>query len=525
MRFFVITIIFIGSVFLTSGKFVNEMNTPRFYFVVLSLLFTIAFIAISQKRVSFCAMKSKTILWGINSIIFLQACYGLFQFPGWLQSNHSNFAITGGFDNPAGFAALLSMAFPISLFLLTTKSKIERCFAASALMVISFSVILSESRAGILSIIFSSFIFFQFQSKIIRRLQLSKYYKLLSIFFLILLVSGSSILYLHKKESVNGRLLIWKVSTKLIQDSPLYGHGYESFQTKYMDYQAEYFKNNPNSRFKLLADNVKHPFNEFVLMVVEFGIIGLVITLLCIFLVLWQIIKSEHEYRGLVLSGLAAFIVLACFSYPLQYIVIWLLLSFYLSVLLPSKEIEFKNTSTSIISRILIVIACAFFIFHIFRQIGSEIKWKTIAISSLRGNTAEMLPEYERLYSSNMKQNSLFLYNYGAELNIAGRFDKSIDILTECQQRFNDYDLQMLMADNYNKKGEFEMAVQIYNHASNMIPCRYLPLYHIFEIYKNTGQKIMAIEYANKIVNNKIKIPSVIVSSIRLEAEEYLKRK
>lgn len=42
MRFLIIAI-FTGSVFLTSGKFVNETNAPRFYFVVLSLLITIAF--------------------------------------------------------------------------------------------------------------------------------------------------------------------------------------------------------------------------------------------------------------------------------------------------------------------------------------------------------------------------------------------------------------------------------------------------------------------------------------------------
>ena len=134
-----------------------------------------------------------------------------------------------------------------------------------------------------------------------------------------------------------------------------------------------------------------------------------------------------------------------------------------------------------------------------------------------------MLPEYEKLYSTSLKQNLYFLYNYGAELNFAGRFDKSIDILTECQQRFNDYDLQMLLADNHHKKGETKKAIEIYRYASFMIPCRFLPIYQLFEIYRKEGQKDMAVKYANEIVSKKVKIPSSTVDFIKAEAEKYLK--
>lgn len=65
----------------------------------------------------------------------------------------------------------------------------------------------------------------------------------------------------------------------MIKDKPIWGHGYGAFQAKYMDCQAEYFKNITNSKFELLADNIKHPFNEFVKVAVEFGMTGLVIVL------------------------------------------------------------------------------------------------------------------------------------------------------------------------------------------------------------------------------------------------------
>lgn len=56
-----------------------------------------------------------------------------------------------------------------------------------------------------------------------------------------------------------------------------------------------------------------------------------------------------------------------------------------------------------------------------------------------------------------------------------------------------------------------------------MIPCRFLPIYQLFEIYRKEGQKDMAVKYANEIVSKKVKIPSSTVDFIKAEAEKYLK--
>jgi O-antigen ligase len=514
--------IFTGSVFLTSGKFLNVTNTPKLYFVVVTLLVVMAITAIHKKRINPSVFLSKTNLWGMYVICFLQACYGLIQFLGWLPSNHSKFAITGSFDNPAGFAAVLSIGSPIGLFLISRAKTVEKYLAIIILMLVSIAIFLSGSRTGMLAIIILSLVFLLLETNIMSKSRQFRNYKLLTFLIIICFLSAASIFYYQKKDSAIGRLLIWKVSLKMIKDKPVFGNGYGAFQAKYMDYQAAYFKNNPNSRYAQLADNVNRPFNEFIKVAVEFGLVGLVVVFSIILFVLWKVIKLENGNRGLVFSGLVSFLVCACFSYPLQYITVWLLLALYLLALLTPKEIKIRNSLVSIIARIVIAVTCVVPLFHVFQQICAEIKWKTIAMSSLRGHTEDILPEYERLYSTSMKKNPFFLYNYSAELNSAGRFDKSIDILTECQQQFNDYDLQMLLADNYYNKGASEKTIQIYQLASNMIPCRFLPLYQIFETYRKAGQKDMAEKYANEIINKKVKIPSMTVCSIKAEAEKYL---
>ncbi len=225
------------------------------------------------------------------------------------------------------------------------------------------------------------------------------------------------------------------------------GHGNNSFKAKYMDYQANYFKNSSESKYKPLADNVKHPFNEFIKLTVEYGVIGLTIVLLLIIFVIRKIKKSNSEFGLLALTGLVSFIVFACFSYPLQYIAIWLMLTFYLLPLFVTKNISIKNTPVLIAVRVAVIITCTTLLLNTYKQIVAEIKWKETAMNSLSGKTKAMLPEYEKLYPV-LKNNPFFLYNYGAELNVAGEFDKSISKLNECKKRFNDYDLQMLLADN-----------------------------------------------------------------------------
>jgi O-antigen ligase len=127
---------------------------------------------------------------------------------------------------------------------------------------------------------------------------------------------------------------------------------------------------------------VKHPFNEFLKIAVEFGVIGLIVMLSIILFIVWRIIKSQDEKRSVTLGGLVSLFVFACFSYPLQYVATWLFILVYLSVLLPSKQIEIRNTAISIIIRSFIVIVCMFSIFKMLirdnaTNIKNAILWET----------------------------------------------------------------------------------------------------------------------------------------------------
>lgn len=519
---FIVILIFAGSIFITSGKFIESQSTPKYYFVVLLTLAVVGVFAIGVKRIKLASNSSKeTVFYGFYSICVLQALYGLSQFLGWLPSNHPIFKITGSFENPAGFAAVLSLAFPIGLFLSMKSRSITKYIIIFGSLLIASAVFLSESRSGMVAILTSLTFFIFFQTSTYKRITKFQFKILSYITSISLLVLLLIFLYNQKKDSANGRLLIWKISCEMIKDKPIFGHGYGSFKAKYMSYQASYFKENPNSKDYILADNVQNPFNEFILLTVELGLVGLFVFCLIIVFLLKKIKKSENENRYLALTGLISFLTFACFSYPLQFIAVWLLLIFYVSLIFPQKIVEFKkSTIFSTIKLFAFITACLYFTF-ILKQLKSELKWKEIVIKSLSGKTKEMLPEYEKLYPI-LNSNPFFLYNYGAELNIAGRYTESIGILLECKNQFNDYDLQLLLANNYQKKGDFLKAIQVLKDASNMIPCRFVPLYQLLTIYIKTEQKEKSEEIAKRIISKEVKINSSIIGYIKEEAKEYL---
>lgn len=66
----------------------------------------------------------------------------------------------------------------------------------------------------------------------------------------------------------------------MIKDNPVTGYGSGGFLANYMNYQAEYFARDTDNKYAMLAGDVKHPFNEYILLVVNYGLIGFLLFLL-----------------------------------------------------------------------------------------------------------------------------------------------------------------------------------------------------------------------------------------------------
>ena len=506
-----------GGVFLTSRHFINIENDIKFYTI---LLFSILLLLICSLRPRglehlHSSIRSTPFYWGLSLLSLILAIQGLAQYIGLLDSLHTHCPITGSFENTAGYIAVQSLLLPFSLYLFFNgkyQKGLKVILLVSAALT-GLSIILSESRCGVLAMLAVILAMTIVEKKIPLKFRHYKLIWALGIFTLILLIY---ILYHLKKDSADGRLFIWTVCLELIKDKPIIGHGIHGFQSLYMDYQANYFISHPQSKYVMLADNIIHPFSEWLKITVNFGIVGLSVVGMSICAICRKLIKAEGMPISIGLSIISSLLVLCSFSYPFHYAAVCFLALFPLLYTIPLSSIKafckFRYTRF-IFSLILCIVIC-----FVSRMAFLDLKWAEVCKRSLAGKTEQMLPNYASMMPE-MKYNPLFLYNYSAELNFSGHYEESQQIINECLKRYNDYDIQILIANNYENMSQWEVALDTYQNALNMIPCRFIPLEAMMRIYRQTGDTIKADSIAQIILHKPVKVPSAEIDAMKEEAK------
>ena len=508
-----------GGVFISSGLFVDTENDIKYYLISISASIAIIALSLHKNPLDYLkrSLEHKIFVYGLIAICLLLSIQGLLQYLGIWQSNHMCFRTTGSFENPAGFVAIQSLLFIVPLYC-SFKNRINLCvrIVASSVAILAFIVVaLNGSRCGVLAMLSAVFFTSYFETDFKNQIKRHRW-----ILFLLLLVLLAFIVFLYKlkTDSANGRLFIWSICLNMIADSPLFGFGPYGFLTEYMEYQAEYFAENKLSSYSLLADNINHPFNEYLDMVVKYGLFGLAIAIYLLYLLVKTILKESKAKKALGFSVISTVLIISSFSYPFNYSAFVFILIVLLIYILPvaepvsSRKYLWFKRMTAVLS--------VFMAMHFIFDCYYNMKWAAMYKRSQKGDTEKMLPHYKQM-KSRLWYNPYFLYNYSAELNLIGRYEESNSIAEECITMMNDYDVQMLLADNHFNLCNYDEALIRYETAHNMCPNRFVPLYKQFKIYKEQGDTAMIENIGNEILGKKIKIPSrqinVIIDDVRNE--------
>lgn len=452
----------------------------------------------------------------VTATAALLALHGIGQWTGWLPPG-DRFVVAGNFDNPAGYASMLALSVPFVLYLTVSDRRAFRCAAWGVWVLVAAAVVLSASRAGTVTFVAvtAAYVAKRYGGRW-RNVALWK--KIVAAGLAAALAAG---LYFAKRDSADGRLLIWKCTAEMIGDKPWFGHGYRSFEAEYMRYQARFFERTPDSRFAPLADNVKHPFNEFLRLAAEFGMAG----------VLWLglfVRSAVRAYRRrpdgeafVFVSVLAGIVVFSCFSYPFSYPFTWFAAAVG-TVGLSVGDGASESARRGRGGRRFVVAALSLALAG-FTVCGMsfDARWHELACRGVPGGAETVFPEYERLYPF-LKKDPYFVYNYAARANRAGDFGRSATLAAECETMLDDYDVEMLQADNFRRMGDFGRAEERYRLASAMCPGRFMPLYELVNLYDATGRRDEADALARVIVLKPAKIPSGTVGAIKMKMEKRL---
>jgi O-antigen ligase len=457
-------------------------------------------------------------LYGLLSLFAaVLAVQGLLQYAGVFHGSGGGggFKITGSFDNPAGYASALVCVYPYLLrFIRHTRRRVRHIATVLSAVAVAAAA-LSESRAATVACIAVTvcYLFSRYSG-----LRIGKPVKIITV---CAALAGMTGLYALKKDSADGRLLIWQSTLNMIKDKPFAGHGYGAFNAKYMLYQGAYFDARPAGRNSALADNVLHPFNEYLLTLSEHGVAGLGVLVLLGLLIVRRYFRNPDSDKFIALLSLLSLAVFSCFSYPLEYPFSWIIVFLNMAVICPATKM-FSVTKSAYFAKTTVCTLAAGLLFAVVLLTGAEMKWNTIARQSLSGKTLRVLPEYEKLYSC-LHRNGLFLYNHAAELHEVKEYGKSLSVFDLCVKYYNDMDVQMLLADNYKKLGLYAEAERHLKLAASMCPNRFMPLYQLTLLYMETNRNNEALILAQHIVDKEVKIPSSTVNAIKNKMRQLLK--
>lgn len=458
-------------------------------------------------------------LFEIGQLLKSIYCYGVFelfiataQFVGLCNSMNSFYRITGSFDNPAIFAMLLSFCIPIGLYFMDENTKNHKLWIFFTFC-ICVGLFIAGSRTAIIASLFSYVII-----RSVKHKNFILHLKRLNILLLVCVVSFLLFLYFYKQDSADGRFLIWHVCVGMIKKHPWLGWGHYGFDANYMHFQAQYLQQYlQTDRILLLADNITNPFNEFLLVSINYGCIGVLILFFVIFFLVRTIIGKKCKYKYICLSIITSLLLWSFFSYPSKISFVWILYSF---IFYYSMQEWIKKKWQWCIELILFL----FLLIYTTVDFERKCKWYYIQKQIQSEKKEYVLTQYKCLYNR-LKDNSSFLYNYGAVLHHFKYNEESLLILNKCAQMYNDYNVQMLIADNYKQLGETQKAIAVFKYANAMVPNRFLPLYHEMTIYIEADDSINAFITAKEIIDKPIKIKnSSIVNEIIKEAHLYIQQ-
>jgi O-antigen ligase len=457
--------------------------------------------------------------------VLVEAVWGLLQLYGLLPAYHHLYSVTGSLFNPGPYSGFIAAGVPLALGHILDKNrrKWERWLGVMVLAGAALVLPAAMSRAawiaalaGCMAVIWK---YARYRFGKWRGLWQRKKVRITIVACCILVAGLLSGLYLMKKDSADGRRLIWRVSGSIIREHPVFGVGYGRFPAVYGDAQAGYFLSGERTEGEVMvADNPGYAFNEYVQTGVELGLAGLI-------LFAGMVISCFRPVtqKGNGSCALLAFLVFAAFSYPFSVLPLSILFVFLLAIpASSSKEMPLTIPRWGQVAGIIVCLGItAYASFHVLSRKKAYEEWSSLQLYYHTGQYHDLVYDYRDLYPllSHQKQ---FLFEYGRCLSAAGMYEEGNRMFGQYLHYGNDPMVHNCMGNNYKSMKEFEKAEAAYRYASQLIPNRHYPVFLLMKLYHETGQDEKAAATAGYLLDKPVKIHTKAIDEMKQEALKIL---
>lgn len=523
----------------------------------------------------------KSLFFSIIITGLIEAIWGLRQLYGFLPSQHSLFSLTGSFFNPGPYAGYLAIIFPLALqysirnyelgmrnelsirnsqLKIKNKEKTHQLllifkplylwittravfFIACATCIAILLVLpAAMSRASWLAVIAGSLVVLaarywkelKVMSYELKQLWINSgkakrlFLTLSSSLLIVILFSALAGMYLMKKDSADGRSLMWKMALRASIENPL-GVGLGNFSGAYGEAQAAYFAAGQGTETEeLVAGSPDYGFNEYLQIAVEGGIISLGLFWALVFLSLRALMRDK---KWGIAGSMVSLLVFACFSYPFS--VLPILIVFVCLLAAANSELRIKNEELEIKCenikhrllifnfQFIILLVTAFCLCRQYPVYGAYKKWNKDKFLYSAGLYKDVVKNYEELYPL-LNDQLQFIFEYAQCLSKMEQYAESNEILKRAMQISCDPMLYNIMGKNHQALKEYKPAEECFIKAANIIPHRLYPFYLLALLYHEMGLQDKVNEMADIVQTKEPKVQSTAIREMRREMKKLI---
>ena len=458
----------------------------------------------------------------------IETVWGLCQVYGYTSSNHSLYALTGSFYNPGPYSGFLAMCLPVCLHEWLKRGKSIGGYIALVVLLLMLCVLpagMSRS-AWIAAAVASAYIgWMHYKKKIMAGIRKHKALTVGAFIALSFALGGA---YLLKKDSADGRLLMWKVAVQAIQEKPLTGYGWDYVAGAYGAAQERYFsKGDYTEQEEHVAGSPEYVFNEYFQTAMAWGV-----PVLCVILLLVIVAMTGHHVSGNygLFGSMLSLAVFSFSSYPFQFPLF--VAAFGLLVLTGlSGWLRFFPVA------LLFPVGlcwCAgiyggyVYFTHVQEREAVKNRWQRVRMFYHSGAYSEAVESYKPFYEG-MKLNARYLFELGHACHKAGKHEESNRYLKEALKVSADPMILNIMGKNCQAEKRYQEAEHYLLRSVNRLPGRIYPYYLLFKLYDEIPEGKYAQERkewaARMVLEKEPKVQSTAIREMREEVKKRINQK